>query len=96
MDTHYRVPPSWNTHIKVDELENLPEKLIQVDTSMKEHGCEHEWCGLKNSIEVTGPAPGYGKVLSAGGIVTELQNIPSEESLLNESKERHRLEKEEL
>jgi len=53
-----------------------------VGLSLKEPGCERGWCGLKESIQWNGPGPGYGKVLSGNGIVTELQHIPPEESFV--------------
>lgn len=48
-----------------------------------EPSCEHGYCGLKNTIKWYGPAPGYGKILSADGKVNELEGIPSETSFLD-------------
>lgn len=83
MNQHHRVPPSW------DEYEERKpggvEYLNGVSSSIMEPGCEHEWCALKDTVQWYGPGPGYGKVMSAGGAITELENIPSEESFLPDS-----------
>jgi len=78
MDNHYRIPESWNEYTprRVGGL----EELQVVESSFKEPECKDDWCGLKDTVKVRGPAPGYGKVLSAGGVVTELEDIPLEES----------------
>jgi len=78
MDQHYRVPPSWDEYKA--RVAGGVEYLRGIDASFLEPGCEHEWCALKNAVQWYGPAPEYGKVISAGGAVTELENIPSEES----------------
>lgn len=76
MDAHYRIPHIWHKKIPTDT-----EELQVIDTSLKEPECEHAWCALKNSVKLSGPAEAYGKVLSAGGVTTEL-DIPSEEEIL--------------
>jgi len=78
MDQHYRVPPDW-TEYKPREAGGV-ELLKGAESSIMELGCENEWCALKDTVPWYGPGPGYGKVMSAGGVVTELENIPSEES----------------
>lgn len=78
MDNHYRIPGDWNKYRPI-RARGL-EKLAVIESSLKEPGCKDDWCGLENSVTISGPAPGYGKVLSAGGIITELENIPTEES----------------
>eukprot|EP00555_Chaetoceros_dichaeta_P009130 CAMPEP_0198254866 /NCGR_PEP_ID=MMETSP1447-20131203/5115_1 /TAXON_ID=420782 /ORGANISM="Chaetoceros dichaeta, Strain CCMP1751" /LENGTH=385 /DNA_ID=CAMNT_0043941089 /DNA_START=40 /DNA_END=1197 /DNA_ORIENTATION=- len=78
MDQHYRIPPVWNDY-KPRETGDV-ELLKGADSSVMEPGCENEWCALKDTVPWYGPGPGYGKVMSAGGVVTELENIPSEES----------------
>jgi hypothetical protein len=77
MDAHYRIPAIWHKTIPSPDT----EELQVVDTSVREPECEHAWCALKNSVKWSGPAEAYGKVLSAGGVTTEL-DLPSEEELL--------------
>eukprot|EP00591_Stephanopyxis_turris_P000736 CAMPEP_0195512032 /NCGR_PEP_ID=MMETSP0794_2-20130614/4143_1 /TAXON_ID=515487 /ORGANISM="Stephanopyxis turris, Strain CCMP 815" /LENGTH=282 /DNA_ID=CAMNT_0040639747 /DNA_START=300 /DNA_END=1148 /DNA_ORIENTATION=+ len=53
MEAHFAVPPHW-----VDVLprsERLPA-VEMVGTSIKEPECEHQWCGLQNSVKWRGPA----------------------------------------
>jgi len=78
MDQHYRIPPTWANHSP--RKLGGKERLEIVQSSLKEPDCVDEWCGLKNAVKYYGPAPGYGKVLTAGGVVKELEDIPSEES----------------
>ena len=82
MDTHYRIPSDWLKYTP-REVGGV-EHLTVIESSFKEPGCEYEWCGLKNTVVTSGPAPGYGKVMSAGNVVTELENIPTEESFNKE------------
>jgi len=77
MDNHYRVPPSWTDY--APRRAGGIEHLEVIESSFKEPECEYEWCGLRNAVISSGPAPGYGKVMSVGGAVTELENIPTEE-----------------
>ena len=86
-DAHYRIPPEsiWSEAtaaavVRKEERDDEIDELVSVDISVKEPGCEHSWCGLKHAVRWHGPAPGYGKVLSGGSMVTDLENIPSEES----------------
>lgn len=76
MDTHYRIPPSW-TETKPPE-EGL-EELVVIETAVKEPNCKDDWCDLENSLKWSGPAE-YGKSLSAGGVVTNLQIPPDVET----------------
>lgn len=78
MDQHFRVPPNWAEYEprKVGGV----ELLRSAGAAVMEPECQDEWCALKDTVSWYGPGPGYGKVMSAGGVVTELENIPSEES----------------
>lgn len=50
-----------------------------VGTSLKEPGCDHVWCGLKDSVKWYGPAI-EGKVITAGHPMGEdLSNRPIKE-----------------
>lgn len=73
-----RIPKSWNDRSK--KIKNATEHGITDGSSIVEPECEHEWCALRESLKWHGPAPGYGKVLSGDGKVTNLMNIPSERS----------------
>jgi hypothetical protein len=77
-DVHFRIPGHWSVAPTEDDANT--DKLIMVDTSMKEPDCENAWCGLKDTIKWYGPGPGYGKVLSGLGIVKNLVGIPPQES----------------
>jgi hypothetical protein len=77
MDAHYRVPAIWYKRIPSPDT----EELQVVDTSVREPECEHAWCALKDCVKWSGPAEAYGKVLSTGGVTTEL-DLPSEEEIL--------------
>jgi len=78
MNQHYRVPPMWADY---EPREAAGVELLKgTESTVNEPGCEDEWCALKDTVSTYGPGPGYGKVMSAGGVVTELENIPSEES----------------
>jgi hypothetical protein len=83
MDAHYRIPSIWSEHVPREEGD--VEDLIVVESSVKEPACEHTWCALHGSKHWWGPAPGYGKVLSANG-VQDLKDIPSEESFESSEK----------
>ena len=76
MDAHYRVPPTWKQKIPSDE-----EDLIVSDTSLKEPQCTYSWCAMRNTVAYSGPAEGYGKVMTAGRAVTVL-DIPSEDEIV--------------
>jgi hypothetical protein len=78
LDTHYRVPPHW-----MESVITSPEEddFEIVSTFIRELNCPDEWCALENSQKLHGPAPGYGKVLTAFGRVEEL-DVPSEETLM--------------
>jgi len=78
MDNHYRIPSSWGEY--TPRRAGGVENLTVIESSFKEPDCEYEWCALKKTVVSSGPAPGYGKVMSTGGAVTELENIPTEES----------------
>mmetsp|Transcript_22073 Transcript_22073/g.44265 ORF Transcript_22073/g.44265 Transcript_22073/m.44265 type:complete len:369 (-) Transcript_22073:440-1546(-) len=87
MDQHYRVPPGWQDDHRRTRRLGGHEKLKVVDSSVKEPECKDEWCLLREGVEWNGPAPGYGKVLSAGGVVTELKDIPNEEDFAPEEED---------
>jgi hypothetical protein len=76
---HYRIPGDWDVVAK-REAGDETEDLLMIETSMKEPQCPDAWCGLKHTKQWYGPAPGYGKVLTGGGKVEILKNIPIEES----------------
>jgi len=76
---HYRIPEDWDVVAKKAEGDDT-EDLVMIETSMKEPQCQDSWCGLKNTIQWFGPSPGYGKVLTGGGKIEVLSNIPPEES----------------
>lgn len=80
LETHYRIPPKdvWN-HAKPRPENETVEELTLIETSYKELACPNSWCGTLNPIKHYGPAPGYGKIVTPGGVM-ELRDIPSEES----------------
>ena len=78
MNQHYRVPPHW--HEYTERQPGGVEYLQGVISSVMEPACEDYWCALKNTVQWYGPGPGYGRVMGADGVVTDLENIPSEES----------------
>lgn len=86
LDTHYRIPPIdiWDNP-KPKPPDETVEDLTLIETSYKELQCPNSWCGTVNALKHYGPAPGYGKVMTPGGIV-ELKNIPTEESFNLENK----------
>ena len=86
LDVHYNIPELDVWAFPKEDDTDL-DNLIVVGLSLKEPGCEHGWCGLKESIQWNGPGPGYGKVLSGNGSVTELQHIPPEESFVGREKD---------
>jgi hypothetical protein len=73
-DVLYRVPPHWGESVERGPVDNFE----MVDTFCKELDCHDEWCALQESVVVRGPGPGYGQVLTANGIVRELQ-VPKED-----------------
>ena len=79
MDAHYRIPATWSQEIHSDE-----EDLVVSDTTLKEPQCMYSWCAMKNTFTYSGPAEGYGKVMSAGGAITVL-DIPSEDEIIRVS-----------
>lgn len=82
MDAHYRVPAIWN-----QKVPSNVEKLVVADTSLKEPQCKYSWCAMENTVKYSGPAKGYGKVMSAGGVITEL-DIPAEDEIVRISDEK--------
>ena len=75
-DIHYRIPPSWiypsrEGGTTIDQ----EEELVVVSTSFKEPYCKHEWCSMADTTKWYGPAPGYGKVLSAEGVASDLLKV---------------------
>jgi len=77
LDANYRIPPSWEQDdtLGFEPDDDIPE-LVMSDTAFYEPSCEHDWCGLNNTIKWSGPGE-YGKVLSAGGLIETL-DIPPE------------------
>jgi hypothetical protein len=73
-DVIYRVPPHWGERVEREPVDNFE----MVDTFCMEPDCHEEWCALQESVVVRGPGPGYGKVLTANGIVREL-GVPKED-----------------
>ena len=72
MDTHYRIPPNWNE--MPTNPESHLEKLVVMETSFKEPGCEHEWCGMKNTIKwERSERLEFGQFLSGDGEIRRLQ-----------------------
>ena len=95
MDSHFRVPSIWAiTEPKDPDL----DELVTIESSYKEPACKDHWCALENSVKWYGPAPGYGKVLTAGGLVHELDDIPQENEFeeLREFHEANTREEDEL
>jgi len=78
MDNHYRIPSTWNSY--TPRRAGGIEHLTGIESSFVESECEDQWCALKSAVVSSGPGPGYGKVMSVGGVVKELENIPTEES----------------
>lgn len=81
LDIHYRIPEKdiWVKSGEGKENDNIDEMSL-ISLCMKEPNCEHEWCRLNDTLKWYGPGPGYGKVLSGGGVISTLASIPSEES----------------
>jgi len=77
-DAHYRVPPNWE--YTVPKVEGIAT-LDVVETSLKEPECEHGWCGMQNTLKWSGPAEEYGKILSAGGVVSTLVDTDTKQPL---------------
>jgi hypothetical protein len=76
-DIHYRIPPSWMYTEDSGTTTDQEEELVVVSTSLKEPNCEHQWCSMADTMKWYGPAPGYGKVISASGVISDLPNILS-------------------
>lgn len=75
LSAHYAIPSIWIRSPKsmqagfkqYEMMEGeVQSRLQMVGTSMKEPECEHNWCGLSNSIKYFGPAT-FGEVLTADG-----------------------------
>jgi len=79
---HFRIPPDlWYKAIPNDE-----EELVMVEASFVsfiEPGCEHDYCGMKDTKKWSGPAEAYGKVLTTGNVMTELDIGYTEEELVD-------------
>jgi len=75
MDTHYRIPPSWND-VK-PEIEDLAVLQV-IETSYKEDSCKESWCALNNTVKSSGPAKEYGLYVSTGGKESKLDGIPAD------------------
>ena len=75
LETHYRVPPTWDVEPNDDDEETVEgfDKLVVTETSFKEPDCEHEWCAMKNTIKSKSPADlKFGQVVSTDGIIKSL------------------------
>lgn len=85
LDTHYRVPPHWHEQsspsppIDDDSATVVKDGFEMIDTFCREVNCEHEWCALRDSPVVQGPAPGYGKVLTSSDRLIQLKLIPDKD-----------------
>ena len=68
---HYRIPPNWNT-----VLPPQPglEKLVMVETSAYEPGCENTWCLLNDTVKwnIRGE---FGKVITGDGVARDLHLV---------------------
>ncbi len=71
------IPDGFNEQQELDDDEDIAAATTD-GTSLVEPGCDHGYCGLKGSKKWYGPGPGYGKILSADGKVSELEGIPPE------------------
>ena len=63
LDTHYRIPPTWNHVIPMQE--GL-EKLVAIGNSYKEPDCKYQWCALNETTIYSGPAV-FGYVFTPSG-----------------------------
>ena len=71
MDAHYRIPPEWDD-VPEEDAEGL-EALVVTETSFKEPECEHEWCGMDDTIQWKRPAElRFGEVLSGDAAIRSL------------------------
>lgn len=72
LDAHYWVPPQWDEVPKEDTIQL--EKNVVSETSFKEPGCAHEWCGMKDTIKWKRPAElEFGQVVSGDGKIRSLE-----------------------
>jgi hypothetical protein len=79
METTYRIPPTWWEEPN-EVVEGLDE-LVVTGTSLKEPGCEHEWCSMKNTIKSKSPHDlTLGQVVSTDGKIKSL-GLDSEDEL---------------
>lgn len=79
METTYRIPPTWWEEPN-EVVEGLDE-LVVTGTSLKEPGCEHEWCSMKNTIKSKSPHDlTFGQVVSTDGKIKSL-GLDSEDEL---------------
>ena len=90
--THYSPVTAWDgayerTHDFLPKTHGIPqerkandsyEEAVIDGTSLIEPSCVDNWCALQNSLKWYGPGPGYGKILTGDGKVTELEGIPPE------------------
>lgn len=86
MDVHYRIPDShyWAEPSELPEDKMIDFKRLTIQSlCLKQTECEHDWCGMKETLKWKAQNPGFGKVLSGDGIVHELKNIPNEEAFGN-------------
>jgi hypothetical protein len=90
--THYSPLEDWDGEREFERVPEHYERAVRLPrgdkteyitsdgTSVVEPSCDNGWCNLKDSVKWYGPAPGYGKILTGNGEVTELEGIPSERS----------------
>jgi hypothetical protein len=67
LSIHYRVPPHWG-----EKRESQIDSIQMVSTACLEPDCPEEWCALKDSKVIKGPAPDFGTVLTAHGKLQKL------------------------
>jgi hypothetical protein len=78
METHYRIPPGW--HLNPNNKNEDLDELVVTETSFKEPGCEHEWCGLKNTKKWESPRElRYGQIISSDGLIKSLDRESEDE-----------------
>jgi len=83
LDTHYRIPPTWNENTHVS---NQVEHIKVIETAMTEPTCKDTWCAMnKGTLKFSGPVE-VGTYTDASGtheldmnweIKTARRNAPS-------------------
>ncbi|KAL7553962.1 hypothetical protein ACHAWF_017920 [Thalassiosira exigua] len=71
MDAHFRIPPNW-AEVPDEKIEGL-EELVVTETSFREPGCEHEWCGMRETVKWERPPElEFGEVITGDGEIRSL------------------------